>query len=614
MVCFDFPKWRSIGTSHTVLSWLRDGIKIKFHKTPEPFFHKNHSLNKDQILFVEKEIQELLLNKSIERVHYQPYCVSGLGTAPKKGEKKYRLIHDLREVNEHCQSSSFVYEDIRAVKKCVKKGDKLVTLDLKNGFHHIPIHPEYKDYFGFNWNDQFYRWNVLPFGWCNSPYFFGKTLKPVVQYLRSQGVRIVLYVDDFLILGECDKIDRHKDFVIRTLEALGWKINYKKSQLSPSYRKLFVGYIIDCENEPMLEVPSEKVKKLQKDIRRALKSPFIQSRVLARLAGICISVVRAVGPGKLMLRGVYRLLKSRNSWGDTLTLSSDAIKDLHWWLEELDFWNGLKINIAVPDIQITTDASPYGYGAVCGEFEASGFWTVKAAAKCQNYREMMAILVAIVTFKDIIRNKSVQILTDNFSALTYINCGGGPSAQLTKLAKAIFFRTVQLNASLTASFLAGRRNNHADWLSRQNPAYEWELDTQMIKIIDDMWGPHQVDRFASSVNHQLPVFNSRFWEPGTAGVDALAQGWTEWNNFVNPPFRMLDAVIEKIHRSKAEATVIAPFWPNQMWFQRMRQMLIAHPLRIPVKTLTMKTVYPQAEVLKNPKWRIYAWRVSGKDS
>ena len=37
--------------------------------------------------------------------------------------------------------------------------------------------------------------------------------------------------------------------------------------------------------------------------------------------------------------------------------------------------------------------------------------------------------------------KSVHILTDNFSAMTCMNHGGGPSAQLTTLAKAIWIKT-----------------------------------------------------------------------------------------------------------------------------------------------------------------------------
>ena len=142
--------------------------------------------------------------------------------------------------------------------------------------------------------------------------FFGKILKPVVQYLRSHGVRLVLYVDDFLILGQSEEIENNLKFVITTLKNLAWTINYKKSQLTPSYQKNFIGYEVNSKDEPSLMVPKENIKKLQKDIKRALAKSTIQARVLARLAGLCISVVRAIGPGNLMLRCVYRLLGTKN--------------------------------------------------------------------------------------------------------------------------------------------------------------------------------------------------------------------------------------------------------------------------------------------------------------
>ena len=96
------------------------------------------------------------------------------------------------------------------MRKCVQPGDQLVTLDIKNGFHHVPIHRDFRDYFGFAWNGEYFRWCVLPFGWCASPYFFGKTLKPVIQFLRVQGIRVILYVDDFLILARPEFISRHR--------------------------------------------------------------------------------------------------------------------------------------------------------------------------------------------------------------------------------------------------------------------------------------------------------------------------------------------------------------------------------------------------------------------
>ena len=41
--------------------------------------------------------------------------------------------------------------------------------------------------------------------------------------------------------------------------------------------------------------------------------------------------------------------------------------------------------------------------------------------------------------------------------------------------------------------------------------------------LDRLWGPHSIDRFASSYNSKLPRFNSRFLQSGTEAVDAFSQ-------------------------------------------------------------------------------------------
>ena len=133
MANFNLQKWNDIGTSRTVQNWIRNGVSVIFDTGPEPFYHDNHALSKEQSLFVDKEIAALLLLGAIEQLDYQPHCVSALGVVPKK-HNKFRLIHNLQELNSHCVSSGFQYQDIRSVRKCVRPGDQLVTLDIKEGF------------------------------------------------------------------------------------------------------------------------------------------------------------------------------------------------------------------------------------------------------------------------------------------------------------------------------------------------------------------------------------------------------------------------------------------------------------------------------------------------
>lgn len=218
--------------------------------------------------------------------------------------------------------TSFTYEDIEDVISTVLPGDHLVTLDLKDGFFHIPVHKDNRDLLCFRWRNHYDRWCVLPFGSNVSPYFFCKTVRCVVEHFRSIGVRIGNYVDDFIIADVSDNIDTTKNFVISELERLGWCINYEKSQLQPSSRTKFIGYIIDTakvSDSIWLEIPKDRVNKVKRDISKVLKKGVVSARALARVIGQCISMTKAVIPAKLLLRNAYRCLKSKHSWQDVVT-------------------------------------------------------------------------------------------------------------------------------------------------------------------------------------------------------------------------------------------------------------------------------------------------------
>ena len=90
----------------------------------------------------------------------------------------------------------------------------------------------------------------------------------------------------------------------------------------------------------------------------------MMARMLAKVAGQCIAMTRAILPGKLLLRNVYRLLSKKTSWEDELTIDQHSLEDLLWWKETIQNWNGAPLLVRQPGIQIGTDASGTGLGSV----------------------------------------------------------------------------------------------------------------------------------------------------------------------------------------------------------------------------------------------------------
>ena len=63
-----------------------------------------------------------------------------------------------------------------------------------------------RKYFGFQLDGEYYTLTVLPFGWNFSPFYFCKTKRELVSYIRSLGFRVVAYADDLIVLDTLDII------------------------------------------------------------------------------------------------------------------------------------------------------------------------------------------------------------------------------------------------------------------------------------------------------------------------------------------------------------------------------------------------------------------------
>ena len=484
----------------------------------------------------------------------------------------------------------------------------------------MPVSAEHSTFLGFEWNGSYYKFVVLPFGACFS-HFCHKLIRPIIQYFRQDhNLRIISYVDDFLLGDDEKTIADSTQLVLETLQKLGWFINLKKSDLKPSCSKQFIGFVIDTKarsNSILVKVPCKRIQKLKKDIKRLLIKGKGTARFIARVCGQIVSMTKAILPAKLLLRNLYRLLATKTSWQEVISVDKHSNTDLEWWLDSLHAWNGRYYSLddqKKPVIQIATDASCSGFGGIIigSNAQTQGFWPNYISEKCSNYREIMAVYMTLLSFKNIIKGHTVQILSDNITTVSYLGCMGGPSKQISDIATLVWSFAVKNNISISSKYLPGIKNEAADRLSRLKCQYEWCLHSKVFQILDLKWGPFTIDRFASLSTAQIPVYNSWYLDPMTSGVDAFSQHWANHNNFVNPPLRLMNKVLDKIVTDKAVATIICPAWPAQAWFQKLTALSVCPPLKLPKSKyicIPMNTKKP--EPLKNPNWRLLAWRVDG---
>ena len=94
----------------------------------------------------------------------------------------------------------FRMETLEDVRFLAKRGDLLLSFDLTQGYQHVAVHPEDKKFLGLIWNNCFYQFNVLPFGLKSAPRWFTKIVTLLARSWRRDGIRALIYLDDWLFL------------------------------------------------------------------------------------------------------------------------------------------------------------------------------------------------------------------------------------------------------------------------------------------------------------------------------------------------------------------------------------------------------------------------------
>ena len=143
-----------------------------------------------------------------------------------------RPVINLKPMNEFVQAIHFKMENIQMALDFTVRGDYLVTIDLKDAYFSIPIFVPHRKYLRFLWRNTRYEFTCLPFGYSVAPRVFTKVLKPVIAHLRLNGLKIVIFLDEILLVATSVPECLHQLGLLRSLlEELGFVVNEHKSQL-----------------------------------------------------------------------------------------------------------------------------------------------------------------------------------------------------------------------------------------------------------------------------------------------------------------------------------------------------------------------------------------------
>ena len=365
--------WETAGANDYIMRVVTEGYTLPFRELPPVKRMQNNKSARENMGFVKEEVCKLLEKGCVKEVTEVPFVTNPLTVAFNRTGKP-RLVLDCRHINQYLIQYKYKYEDINTALEMFDLGSYLFSYDLKGAYHHISIKSEHTQYLGFSITidkvTRYFVFCVLPFGIATAGHIFSKVLRVVVKFLRSQGHKVVMYLDDGI--GGHKKYDaalQLSTHVRATLIEFGFLLAHDKCHWDPTSVKTWLGYILDM-SQGKLFVTYERIERASQAIESMLKTIcktfLVRVQALASVVGQIISMQAVFGKLVcLRTRALHECIISRASWKALVMVTADALCELKFWKSNMKELNRIGRPLSVDfssDIEIFCDASSEGYG------------------------------------------------------------------------------------------------------------------------------------------------------------------------------------------------------------------------------------------------------------
>ena len=337
-----------------------------------------------------------------------------------------------------------------------------------------------------------------------------KTTDNSLEVTRYPYNHIFLMME-FCVGSSLEAAKINSSLVRSDLWRYGFEINLEKSNWEPKNKFSWSGYKIDTHTG-FIFASDARIEKLCSDPNAVCanleQSAFVHVKTIASIVGQIMSMTSSCGNvSQIMTRYLLLIIYSRHSWNSFVSVQDQGKQELHFWRDNLKTLNGVLFCMATAfcSVQIFffSDASLSG----CGAFvQGSSLVSPRnwSTEESQVWREPAAIKFALAAFEAQLSGLRVDCYTDNQNVVRI--------------------------------------------------------------ILEELWGPHSVDRFACCYKAKLPRFNSRFLQPGVEAVAAFSQAWSSDNNWLVPLITLIGRVLCHMRDCKAVRTLIVLMWKSaQFW-------------------------------------------------
>jgi transposase InsO family protein len=384
-------------------------------------------------------MQEILTeyrNRGIIENANSPYNAP-MFLAPKPGakpdmiaSKRYRLVADYRKLNEVIVPNLYPMPIIQDMTDALGHHNEFFcTIDLRQGFHHIPIAVQDRHKTAVSTPDGQVQFIVYPYGVKNGPPVFQCAMETILR--RHLGKRCLVYIDDIIVFGKTfEELTENLKLIMQDLADAGASIDLGKSTFLAKEIK-FLGHIIDqtgsrrleCDLQAVINFPQPKTK-----------------RELLSFIGLASYVRSAMPAGFAKLE--HRLRKVVPSKGsiNTVQWTDDAINAFQETKEAMTKVTRLTRFHQDRTTEIHCDASAISLGAILIQKDERGqTYVIEYASRVLNEaeqkysnteRELLAAVWAVTKkFRHYLETRQFTIVTDHKALLGTLKLTQQPSTR-----------------------------------------------------------------------------------------------------------------------------------------------------------------------------------------
>jgi len=428
--------------------------KIELKPNSKPVQQSPYRYSFKEREYITEHIKELL-DSGVIRPSRSPFASAVVLVANgHKGSEKPRFCIDYRNLNAMTIRDTYPIPPCDLILNSLQGMQYFSTIDLQKGYYQITLDEEDIPKTAFVSYDGLFEFTRLPFGLCNAPAIFQRTMDNCLAGLKY--VYCLCYLDDVIIFSRT--IEEHSialTKVLSRLQEFGFKLQTKKCEFGKRKVKILGHYV---SNEG-IEVNPEKIECIQ-----ALQPP----RTIRDLRAF-------VG-----LASYYRkFVPFFSKIAKPLTSLTQLESDLKWGEEQQEAFVKLKELLCSAPIlrhfdpklpsKIHCDSSAYGLGAALVQTENNRDRVVAYASRGlnkaeQNYstiqREFLALLFALQKFRQYVYGVKFTVVTDHCPLTGLKFAKDASSGKLHRWA-------VRLSEfDFTVEYKKGKKHSDADGLSR----------------------------------------------------------------------------------------------------------------------------------------------------